>query len=142
MKTLSILMIVFALFTFNVNGQYKKDGTPDMRYNANKQTYGNSYSSPSPSSGTNPSIRHQESYTKDNGTNVQSHYKTNTNTTNHDNFSTDGNTNPYTGEKGSKAKDYSPDASNYGSGKTIQTGEKGGQYYINNNGNKTYVPKR
>jgi len=40
------------------------------------------------------------------------------------------------------AKDYSSGSYNYGSGKTIQTGPKGGQYYYNSNGNKTYVPKR
>ena len=33
-------------------------------------------------------------------------------------------------------------AYNYGSGRTIHTGSRGGQYYINSNGNKTYVPKR
>lgn len=27
-------------------------------------------------------------------------------------------------------------------GETIHTGSRGGQYYINSNGNKTYVPKR
>ena len=44
-----------AIFTFaivligalSVKAQLKKDGTPDMRYNANKQTYGSSYSTPS-----------------------------------------------------------------------------------------------
>jgi hypothetical protein len=30
---------------------------------------------------------------------------------------------------------------NYGQRQTIQTGSKGGQYCINSNGNKTYVPK-
>jgi hypothetical protein len=30
---------------------------------------------------------------------------------------------------------------NYNSNKTIYTGSRGGQYYINNNGNKTYVKK-
>ncbi len=133
-------MFVFILFCGNA--QNKKDGTPDMRYKANKQTYGNSNSITTVSSGTNSSVRYQEGYIKNNGTIVESHYKTNTNSTNHDNFSTKSNTNTYTGENGSRAKDYSPDASNYGTGKTIQTGEKGGQYYLNNNGNKTYVPKR
>ena len=53
-----------------------------------------------------------------------------------------GKSNPYTGKAGSIAKDYSFDAYNYGSGKTIHTGSRGGQYYINSKGNKTYVPKR
>ena len=92
---------------------------------------------------TNTSTRYQQGYTKPStGTYVEPHYKTTTNATNTDNFSTKGNTNTFTGEAGTKAKDYSPEAKNYGSGKTIQTGSKGGQYYINSNGNKTYVPKR
>ncbi|MEY3500804.1 MAG: hypothetical protein RL308_2473 [Bacteroidota bacterium] len=92
---------------------------------------------------TNSSTRYQSGYVKpSSGTYVQPHYKTTTNNTNHDNYSTSGNANSYTGQSGSRAKDYSSDANNYGSGQTIQTGSKGGQYYINSNGNKTYVPKR
>lgn len=92
---------------------------------------------------TNNSVRYQKGYVKKStGTYVDPHYKTNKNTTNHDNFSTDGNTNSYTQEKGTRAKDYSNEANNYGSGQVIHTGSKGGQYYINSNGNKTYVPKR
>ncbi|WP_159468308.1 hypothetical protein [Dyadobacter sp. 3J3] len=90
----------------------------------------------------NPNTNYNSGYQKSNGTVVQPHYKTQQNQTNLDNYSTQGNVNPYTLENGTKAKDYSIDASNYGSGKTIQTGERGGQYYINNNGNKVYVPKR
>lgn len=91
----------------------------------------------------NPSSKFQKGYTrKSTGTYVQPHYKTTTNKTNHDNYSTTPNVNSYTGEKGTKAKDYSSGAYNYGSGKTIQTGSNGGQYYINSKGNKTYVPKR
>ncbi len=82
------------------------------------------------------------SYTKSNGTYVQSYYKTAPNKTNWDNYSTTPNTNYNTGSKGYVPKDYSPAATNYGQGKTIYTGSRGGQYYINNNGNKTYVPKR
>jgi hypothetical protein len=92
---------------------------------------------------TNNNVRYQQGYYKPStGTYVQPHYKTQNNGTNHDNYSTKGNTNKYTGESGSRAKDYSKDANNYGSGRTIHTGPKGGQYYINSNGNKTYVPKR
>lgn len=135
---ISALIILF--FSFNVNAQLKKDGTPDMRYKANKELYGNSYSTPNYN--TSSSVRYQSGYTKSNGTYVQPHYKTKNNNTNTDNFSTKGNYNPYNGTTGSRAKDYSNDAYNYGKGKTIQTGPKGGQYYINSNGNKTYVPKR
>lgn len=92
---------------------------------------------------TNPNTRYQQGYSKPTtGTYVSGHNKTVTNNTNTDNFSTKGNTNSFTGTSGTKAKDYSPQAKNYGSGQTIQTGSRGGQYYINSNGNKTYVPKR
>lgn len=80
-------------------------------------------------------------YRKD-GTYVQGHYRSNKNSTNHDNYSTQGNINPFTGNVGSVAKDYSPQAENYGSGKVIYTGPRGGQYYINDKGNKTYIPKQ
>ena len=138
MKNILFLITVLVMTVLSVFAQTKKDGTPDMRYKANKQTQINTYTVPS----TNTSVRYQSGYTKDNGTTVQPHYKTTTNNANHDNFSTSGNTNVYTGQSGSRAKDYSPEASNYGKGKTIQTGSKGGQYYINSKGNKTYVPKR
>jgi hypothetical protein len=92
---------------------------------------------------TNSSTRYQSGYYKNStGRYVQPHYKTNNNYTNHDNYSTKGNTNSYTGQSGSRAKDYSSGANNYGSGKTIHTGSKGGKYYYKSNGNKTYVPKR
>ena len=81
-------------------------------------------------------------YTRSNGTYVQSHVRTMPNSTNWDNFSTKGNTNPYTGTTGSRARDYSSDALNYGKGHTIHQGTRGGQYYYNSNGNKIYVPKR
>lgn len=83
-----------------------------------------------------------QGYTKSNGTYVQGYTKSNIDNTNTNNYSTQGNSNPYTGTSGTKARDYSPSAYNYGSGQIIQMGPRGGQYYINNNGNKTYVPKR
>jgi hypothetical protein len=81
-------------------------------------------------------------YKKSTGTYVQPHTKTKRNRTNHDNFSTDGNYNINNGKTGSRAKDYSPDASKYGEGQLIHTGPRGGQYYRNSNGRKVYVPKR
>ena len=90
----------------------------------------------------NSSSTYQSGYFKSDGTYVQPHYKTNVNQTNHDNYSTKDNTNSYTGSTGYRANDYSSGASTYGSGKTIYTGPKGGQYYYNSNGKKTYVPKR
>lgn len=138
MKTnffLTIILIVFV--TTKSFSQYKKDGTPDMRYKANKQTTSNyNYSVP------NNDVKFQSGYVKDNGTYVEPHYKTNKNSTNHDNLSTKDNYNIYNNTSGYKAKDYSTDAYNYGSDKNINQGPKGGQYYINDKGNKVYVPKR
>ena len=81
-------------------------------------------------------------YSRSNGTYVQPYVRTMPNFTNWDNFSTKGNYNPYTGSTGYRARDYSIDAYNYGSGRTIYTGSRGGQYYYNSIGRKTYVPKR
>ncbi|MDR0605367.1 MAG: hypothetical protein LBG80_13790 [Bacteroidales bacterium] len=129
------LLLVLTISVVCVNAQYKKDGTPDMRYKANKTTYGNSYSTPSRNT-------YVSGYTKKNGTYVQPYVRTNANSTNRDNYSTKSNYNPYNGTTGTKAKDYSSDALKYGAGKTIYTGPRGGQYYYNSNGNKVYVPKR
>jgi hypothetical protein len=107
------------------------------------QNYRSGYSSYNrPTTTSTATVRYQSGYQRTDGTAVQSHYKTQSNNTNWDNYSTKGNTNTYTGESGSRSRDYSSGASNYGSGQTIQTGSRGGQYYINSNGNKTYVPKR
>jgi len=103
-----------------------------------KTTSSSSYNS----GNVNPNTSYNNGYIKSNGTYVQPHTKTQSNGTNLDNYSTEDNTNPYTSEKGTRAKDYSIDAYNYGSGKVIQTGERGGQYYYNDKGNKVYVPKR
>ena len=109
----------------------------------NAQSYsGKSKSSSYYLGSTSTSVRYQSGYTRSNGTYVQGHYKTNSNNTNPDNSSTSRNGNTYTGSVGTRAKDYSSSAYNYGSGSTIYTGPRGGQYYINSNGNKTYVPKR
>ena len=83
-----------------------------------------------------------DSYTRNDGTYVQGHYKSMPNSTNWDNYSTKGNTNPFTGTSGYRARDYSSGAYNYGAGHTIHTGSRGGQYYYNSNGNRIYVPKR
>ena len=83
-----------------------------------------------------------EGYYKSDGTYVNGYYRTSSNNTNHDNYSTQGQVNPYTGAKGTRARDYSTQADNYGNGKIIYTGPRGGRYYINSRGNKVYVPKR
>jgi hypothetical protein len=87
------------------------------------------------------STTYQQGYTKSDGTYVTGHYKTTSDKTNTNNYSTQGNTNSYTGQAGSKPRDYSSASSSYSANKNIQTGSRGGQYYINSNGNKTYVPK-
>ena len=81
-------------------------------------------------------------YSRSDGTVVPSHVRTMPNSTNWDNYSTSGNSNPFTGSTGSRARDYSSGASNYGSGHVIYSGPRGGQYYNNSRGNKVYVPKR
>ena len=81
-------------------------------------------------------------YYRSNGTHVNSHVRTMPNSTNWDNFSTKGNSNPFTGSTGYRARDYSSGAYNYGAGHTIHTGSRGGQYYYNSRGTRTYVPKR
>ena len=106
-----------------------------MRYRENKTYSPQSYNS-------NSSVRFQNGYIKSNNAYVQPHYKTNKNSTNRDNFSVSGNSNPYTGKKGSRAEDYSPKSNNYGKGNYINEGTRGGQYYTNKKGNKIYVPKR
>lgn len=86
--------------------------------------------------------RYQRGYVKKDGAYVQPHFKTERNKTNWDNYSTKPNTNPYTGQQGSRARDYSPDAYSYGNGKPVQRGSRGGNYYYNDNQKKTYVLKR
>lgn len=90
----------------------------------------------------NPNTISVNGYTRSNGTYVNGYTRTQRNSTNHDNFLTSGNFNPYNGTTGSRARDYSSQSYNYGSGHTIQTGPRGGQYYTNSRGNKVYVPKR
>lgn len=139
MKKFSLLFVMLIMSLLAI-AQTKKDGTPDMRYRENRQVYGNTYSTPSysvPSSGTG----YQRGYER-NGTYVEPSYHTRPNNTNTDNWSTTGNTNPMTGVQGTRARDYANEAATYGQGQTIQTGPRGGQYYENSNGNRTYVPKQ
>ena len=139
-RIIAVLALVAIVFLTTQAQHYKSNGTPDMRFRENRSNYSSSYSLPTYTSA--PAVRYQDSYQRSNGTIVTGHYKTESNRTNWDNFSTRGNTNIYTGQTGSRARDYSSGALNYGSGQVIQTGSRGGQYYINSHGNKTYVPKR
>lgn len=95
-----------------------------------------------PAGDVNTNSTYVKGYTRADGTYVKGHYRSKPNNTNRDNWSTSGNTNINTGASGSRAKDYSSEAYNYGGGRTIHTGPRGGQYYINSKGRKVYVPKR
>ena len=104
---LTAVIALMGMVSANAQGYY---GTSSGTYGSRSNSYGSS---------TNSSVRYQQGYTRTDGTYVQGHYKTNTNSTNHDNFSTRGNVNSYTGTSGSRARDYSTGAYNYGSGHTI-----------------------
>lgn len=86
------VLVTIALLVVSLSGfsQTKKDGTPDMRYSANKQAYGSSYTAPKPvyrettqfpsqSSRTYDNggqLKFQEGYQKKDGSYVLPHYKT------------------------------------------------------------------
>lgn len=97
-------------------------------------------------------------YYRSNGTYVQPHQRTVPNYTRNDNYSTVGNTNPYTGAAGTQPRDsytysntYTPStysapittysSPSYSTSNTVYTGSRGGQYYINSNGNKSYISR-
>ena len=69
-------------------------------------------------------------YTKSNGTYVAPHYRSDANTNRYDNYSSQGNSNPYTGQQGSQRNEFSstPQWNNsYGNG----TGEALNKAYGN-----------
>lgn len=81
MKKTLLILTILALFSITVSAQTKKDGTPDMRYKANKQSYSTpSYSAPKSSTTRNYSnggqYKVQKGYQKSNGTYVAPHIKT------------------------------------------------------------------
>jgi hypothetical protein len=86
-------------------------------------------------------------YTNSYGTYVEPHYRTSPNSTVIDNYSYSGNVNPFTGSIGTRtyesysAPSFSFSTPSYStpSSSTIFTGPRGGTYYYNSNGNKTYV---
>ena len=116
--------------------------TPSVSYSVPSVTYSVPSVTYSVPNTVNYNTTRVSGYSRSNGTYVQSHVRTMPNSTNWDNYSTRGNSNPFTGSTGYRAKDYSSSAYNYGAGHTIHTGSRGGQYYYNSRGNKTYVPKR
>jgi hypothetical protein len=131
-----IFLITLMTFISHLsNAQFKKNGDLDMRFKANRSS--SSYSAP-----VYKNSGYQSSYTKSNGTYVDGSYHTPKNNTNIDNYSTKGNTNLYSGKRGSRAQDYSIEAQDYGAGREIHRGFFGGRYYIDDNGKKVYVPKQ
>ena len=141
MKKLALTMVAFMAMTTASYAQYN-DVFNKILSSQSVSSY--SYNAP-PSrtvNSTNLNTINVNGYYRNSGTYVESHVRTVPNNTNWDNFSTKGNSNPFTGSTGYRAKDYSRDAYNYGAGRTIHTGVRGGQYYNNNNGNRTYVVKR
>ena len=144
MKKLVLILVLALTTALNVSAQFSYSSNSNDLSNPKvlSKIYSEIIKSGSLSGTTNPSVRYQSGYTRSNGTYVSGHYKTLSNGTNLDNYSTAPNINPFTGTTGSRARDYSSEAYNYGAGQTIYTGSRGGQYYINSNGNKTYIPKR
>jgi hypothetical protein len=79
MKKTLFIITVLTLFSLGVSAQTKKDGTPDMRYKANKQSYSTpSYSAPKTERNYNNGGQYkvQKGYQKSNGTYVAPHIKT------------------------------------------------------------------
>lgn len=84
MKKIIFLTAILAMITIGANAQNKKDGTPDMRYKANREAYGNSYySTPSYSEpkqernyDNGGEFKMQNGYMKSNGSYVAPHLKT------------------------------------------------------------------
>ena len=81
-------------------------------------------------------------YVKRDGTYVSGYYRRDSSTTHRGNYSAEYKSNPHTGATVTRARDYSSLARNYGDGHVIDTGPEGVRYYINDKGNKVYVPKR
>ena len=92
-------------------------------------------------------------YTTSNGTIVQGHYRTAPDNTINNNWGTVGNVNPHTGKAGTvpRTSTYTPTTyyptptytptPSYTPINKIYTGPSGVTYYINSNGNKTYVSR-
>ena len=145
---LSIRVVQQLFFPVLITGLIGVAGQADAQYFSGSSTYQQPRSSSTPSYGTSgsynttPDSRYNNGYTKQNGTVVAPYNSTVPDNTNLNDYSTQGNTNPYTGTTGTRARDYPSEATNYGQGRTIQTGPRGGQYYLNDSENKVYVPKQ
>lgn len=68
--------------------------------------------------------KYVKGYTRSDGTYVAPHYRSDANSNRSDNYSSQGNTNPYTGERGSQRNEYSTkpqwnDSYNNGQGRSL-----------------------
>ena len=144
MKKLVLTIVALVAVATSSFAQYFTTYEPcqSITYNVPKVTYSVPSVTYSIPSSVNFNTTTVSGYTRSNGTYVQPHVRTMPNSTNWDNYSTIGNSNPYTGTPGYRARDYSSNAYNYGAGHTIHTGPRGGQYYNNSRGSRIYVPKR
>ncbi len=140
MKT-TFLLVLAILTAVSARAQYDVYTTPKSSRSSSANSYP-TYTLPAQSYNPSPDVQYNSGYIKQNGTVVNPYYKTKSDNTNWNNLGTEGNVNPFTSQPGTRAKDYTPEALNYGQGQTIHQGSRGGQYYINSNGNKVYVPKR
>lgn len=108
MRGFVLFILAWILGTFTVQAQLKKDGTPDMRYKANKHMYGHMITPPRTSSiypaprlnsqrisggslyyqqkRNRNSISFLPGYRRTNGTWVKGHYKTKPNSTKRKNY--------------------------------------------------------
>lgn len=84
MKKSLLLLVAIIATVFSSNAQYHGNSNGNSSYGSS-------------SYGVNTNSTYVNGYTKSNGTYVQGHYRSSQNTTNHDNYSTSGNYNPYTG---------------------------------------------
>ena len=136
-----IAFLFFSVVSFSqvsVRGYYRSNGTyvqphqrtaPNYTRNDNYSTVGN----------VNP-------YTGKAGTQPRDGYTTTRTTSTHYNTPTYSNTSTYSAPiyRSTYTPTYTPPVTtysspSYSSSQTIYTGPRGGQYYINSNGNKTYV---
>lgn len=67
-------------------------------------------------------------YTKSNGTYVKGHYRSSPNSSKNDNWSTKGNTNPYTGRAGTKPREYENSLGGYNSSSNYGKSKSGLNY--------------
>lgn len=87
MKKLIFTIAIGIFCISSLSAQTKKDGTPDMRYNSNKQPYGNTYAPKTQRNYNNGGqYKIQKGYQKSNGKYVAPHLKTTPDNNNYNNY--------------------------------------------------------